>query len=496
MGPGTEPTAAPVWWAMVGWVAGLKVAFQLVTAGLYGAHRDEFYYLEGGHHLAWGYVDHPPMVPALDRLGEIVFGHSVPALHTLPALIGGLFVVVGALLARELGGGRFAQGLTALITALAPLYLATSRFLSTVTLDVAFWAVASLMLIRLVRTGDRRLWLGIGVVVGLGLLNKDSMAFWVFGAGVGLLATPQRRLLASRWAIVGAAVSAVLVAPNVVWEIQHHWATLEFLRHIQASNAGESRGQFLPLQVLVATIAGTVVWVVALVALARDPAWRSQRWLAVGYGALFVLLFVSGGKAYYLASWYLPLIGLGAVVIERRWSHRGRVVLTGAVVLTGLLFMPLFTPVLPEATLVSLHLDTANADLGGLLGWPHVVSEVASAYRSLPTDQRGRAKILTGDYSEAGAVDFYGPDLGLPEAISAHNSFWLWGYGGPTEGPVIVVGYEHSYLEHYWRACRLVTTLGTDGVAIDPHERGNQIFVCTGQRAPWSIIWPQLRHYD
>ena len=472
-----------------------KVAFQLASANRSGLHRDEMYYLAGGHHLAWGYVDHPPLVPALYRLGEALFGHTQLALHVLPAFVGGVYVVVGALLARELGGRRFAQGLTATIAALGVLYLTTSHFLSTVSVDLIAWAIASLLVIRIVRTGNVRLWLGVGAVVGVGLLNKHTMAFWVVGAVVGLLATPQRTMLRSRWVLGGAAIAAAFALPNLVWQAQHDWATWTFLQNLRANNAGSDTSQFIPTQLVIVTLGGTVVWVTALWALVRRPAWAAYRWLAVGYALLFVVLFASGGKGYYLGSWYLPLVALGAVVIERTWSRRAGVAMIVAVVVTGLPLVPLSTPVFSDATEVSWGLDDANKDLGGMLGWHHIAQQIGSVVHGLPARERARAVVVTGDYSEAGAVDFWRADEHLPPAYSGHNSYWWWGHPNGTDHPVVAVGMPASVLARYWDDCRRAATLGRDGVPIDPQERGAPIFVCSGQRASWDAIWPHLRDY-
>jgi 4-amino-4-deoxy-L-arabinose transferase-like glycosyltransferase len=483
-------------WPVVAGLAVTKVAFQLVTSALYGAHRDEFYYLESGYHLAWGYVDNPPMTPVLDRIGVALFGHSVTGLHVIPAVLGGTFVVLAAVLAREVGGGRFAQGLAGLVATIAPLFLTTSHFLGTVSLDLVFWGLASLLLMRLVRANDARWWLAIGLVVGVGLLNKDSMVLWALGATVGLALTPERRFLRSWSAVGGAAIAAVIYAPNLVWEVQHHWPTLEFLRHLQADHAGTDRTQFLPTQLLATTPAGTVVWVVALIALVRDPRWRAQRWLAAGYAVLFVFLLASGGKGYYLGPWYVALVAVGAAEIERRWTHRARVMIVAAVALTGLLGAPAVTPILPRNVLVSTRIDRTNGDMGAMLGWPHVVDEVAEVYRRLPPDERPDAKILTSNYSQAGAIDFYGPARGLPAAISGHNNFWWWGFGRPTVGTVIAVGVDRSFLERYWTDCHQDAVLGSGAVPVDPEERGQAILTCRGQKVPWSVIWPAARHYD
>ena len=396
------------------------------------------------------------------------------------------------MLTREFGSGSRAQLLAALVAALAPLFLTTSHFLSTVSLDVVAWAVASLILVRLIRTGDRRLWLAVGLVVGIGMMNKYTMAFWVAGAGLGLLMTPERKLLISPWTLAGAIITLVIFAPNLVWEAQHHWATIEFLQNLRTNNSASDRSQFVPLQFLGMTLAGTAIWLAALWVLLKNRAWAPQRWLAFGYIALFAALFVSGGKGYYIGSWYLPLIAVGAVVIERAWSRMGYWVLTAAVVVSGLVMAPLFTPMLPQATAHSLGLDTANKDLGGMMGWPHVVAQVAGVFDSLPPKERASATILTSNYGEAGAINFWRDRYGLPAAISGHNTYWWWGYDHPQGGPVIAVGLPKSILERYWGDVQLAAILGSDGVVIDPQEQGNAVWICRDQKVPWMAIWPQL----
>jgi 4-amino-4-deoxy-L-arabinose transferase-like glycosyltransferase len=482
-------------WAAVGAIAAAKVVFQLATSTLYGFHRDEFYYLASGRHLAWGYVDQPPLVPAIDRVAANVFGASPAGLHVFPALLGGVYVLLAAVLVVELGGGRRAQVLASLVAALGPLYLTTSHFLSTVSLDIVFWAVASLLVLRLVRTRDTRLWVAVGAVVGIGLLNKYTMAFWVLGAVGGLLLTPERRLLASRHLLLGAALALVLVAPNLVWQMQHHWASLEFDRRLRVDNGRTDLAQFLPLQLGMVTLAGTVVWVAGLRAIGTRASWKSLRWLAIGYVVCFVVLFALSGKAYYLGSWYLPLVAAGAVAVERYWSRRAAGVLTGAVVVTGLLSAPLFTPVLPERVAVAAGFDNANKDLGGMLGWHRVVNQLAAVVRALPPDERRNAVILTADYSEAGAINLWGPAAGLPHAFSGHNTYWWWGHPGGEGATVIAVRLSPRFLSDFWQHVEPVAVLGSTGGPIDPQERGAQVSVCTGQRVPWSVIWPKLRHY-
>lgn len=499
-GPAVRSAAVPrrsLAWQVALVAAGSKVAFQLATANLYGAHRDEFYYLESGRHLAWGYVDNPPLVPWLYRLGEVVFRHSVLGMAVIPALLGGVYVLIAAWMTADLGGCRGAQSLAAAVAWLAPIYLTASHFLSTVSLDLVWWALASWLVVRLVRRGDTRWWIAVGAVVGAGLMTKDTIVFWVLAALVGLATTPQRALLRSRWLFVGAILAGLIAAPNFAWQVANHWPTAQFLHNLRAQNASSDLVQFVPLQLAMETPAGTAVWVVALFVLRRRPEWRQQRWVAHGYAACFAVLFALGGKAYYLASWYLPLVAVGAVALEAAWSPLRRRVLLGAIVATGAIVAPLFTPVLPATVAVSAGLTAANKDLGGMLGWPHVVKEISIVFDSLPPNQRESAVIFTANYSEAGAVDFYGPSLGLPQAISGHNSFWLWGYGHPVPGaPVIAVGLPSSFVLRYWRSVTRAATIGSDHVPVDPQEKGAPIWVCRGQRVPWPVLWPAARHYD
>jgi len=486
---------SPITWSIVGAIAVVTTLFHLATANVAEMHRDEFYYLAGGKHPAFGYVDHPPVVPLLYRASELAFGHSQFALHLLPSLIGGVFVITAAYLARELGGRAVAQGLCATLAAVGPLYLATSHFLSTVTLDIVAWSLASLLVLRIIRTGNERLWLVIGGVVGLGMENKHTVLFWVVGALVGLLATRERRILRSPYVLGGAAIAVALTLPNVIWQIDHHWPTKEFLDNLRRDNKGD-RGDYLPLVLAAVTFAGAVVWVTGLVAMfRRSSTFAWTRWVGVGFLFLVVALFVAGGKGYYVASWYLPLVAVGAVVIEQRWSRRATVAIFAGVVVLGLAFLPLFTPVFSEPTIASLGLDDANNDLGAMLGWRHFVNEVVAATDTLPPEERANAVILTGSYSEAGAIEFLRSKRDRSPVYSDHNSYWWWGHPRGDDHTVIAVGIAPVILERYFDDVHLVKTLGDDGRPIDPEQRGAQISIARGQNQPWSKIWPRLRHY-
>ncbi|MGH9077122.1 MAG: glycosyltransferase family 39 protein [Acidimicrobiales bacterium] len=470
-----------------------KFAFALATSGVLGLHRDEFYYLASGRHLSWGYVDNPPLVPWIYAGVNGLLGHSALALGMVPALCGAAYILVAVLLVAEVGGGRSAQLLVAAAAALGPVYLTTAHFLSTVDIELLAAGTATWLIIRLIRTGQDRLWLAVGAVVGVGLLDKYTLGLWLAAAIAGLLIAGPHRALLTPWAGAGAVVAAALVAPSLAWQAQHHWAILTFTSNLARDNGTSDRVQFLPLQLGIVTLAGTVAWVSG----ARH-AWKGQaRWLTIGFLLSAVVLLVAGGKAYYLADWYLPLLGVGAAHVEAAWAPRGRRWLLGAVVVTGLVSLPLFTPVLPASATVALGLDKANNDLGAMLGWSHVAGQIATVDHALPPAERPGAIILTQDYSEAGAVDLYATRLDIPNAISGHNSYWPWGYGYPrADAAVIAVGIDAALLNRDWSSVTRVSTLGRDSTPVDPQERGTPIYLCRTQRVPWATIWPTLRHYD
>ncbi|MGH9072415.1 MAG: hypothetical protein ACRDX8_14985, partial [Acidimicrobiales bacterium] len=335
----------------------------------------------------------------------------------------------------------------------------------------------------------------------LAVLAKDTAALWALTSLVGLAVIGQRRLLASWWVGAGAAAAALLVVPYLLWEASHGWATVTFLGHLDANNRSSNMTQYLPLQLAIVTLGGTVLWVSGLRAGFRrgpkDLHAQQGRWASVSWAVAFLVLFATGGKPYYIGAWYLPLVALGAVAIEASWSRPAQRRVLLAVVATGLLTAPLFTPLLPEQALLSTHFDTTNKDLGGMLGWPHLVATVAAAAKTVPPGERRRLVVLTDDYSEAGAIDYYGHTDGLPNAISGHNTFWWWGWGTATQtDPVLAVGIPEATARRYWGRVTQVATLGADGVAVDPQERGAPVWLLQDQLLPWASLWPNLRHYD
>lgn len=479
-------------------VAAGFVALQIGVAARYGIHRDELYFLACARHLAWGYVDQPPLVPAVAWLAKATVGGSAVGLRVLPAVAGGATVVVSALMARELRGGRAAQTLAALAAATAPELLAMFHLLSTAAFDAFFWSVITFLFLRLLRTGDQRLLVAIGAVTGVAFLNKLNVGFLIAALVVCVWCGPSRRFLASRYTFAGATLAVALFSPDLAWNATHHWAQLAMLKSLHQENSGLGASiAFIPSQFIVVGPVLIFLWVGGLRRLLKD---RAGRPLALAYLALLVYFALAGAKPYYLAGMYYVLFAAGGVWAEQRLAagHKpGRVRGWTALLVAGALIgLRLSLPVLPVSTLPRGAWEgQINKDLSATYAWPYFVRQVAALARQLPPQQRSRLVIYTGDYGAAGAIDLYGSRYQLPAAISGHNNYWWWGPGrAPDDSTTIAVNLPRSYLETIFAKVVLVGTVQTpDGAWTE--ERGDQIFLCTGQTEAWTTAWPTARHY-
>jgi 4-amino-4-deoxy-L-arabinose transferase-like glycosyltransferase len=422
------------------------VALLLAVSGRYGYHRDELYFLVASRHLAWGYVDQPPLTPALAGLARLLFGDWLPGLRLLPALAVGALVVVTGLIARELGGGRAVQVLAAACVAASGVTIAVGHLHSTTTYDVLLWAVGLLLLARLLGTGDRRLWLPIGLVAGAGLLNKATVAQLAGVVLVGVLADRDaRRLLASRWLAAGAAVAVPL-------------------------------------------------WVVGVVALLRDGWARPWRPLAVAYLLLVGFYTLVGGKPYYAFGFYPLLFSAGAVWLARRWGGLRLRRLLPEVAVAAALPLPLLLPLLPPSTLGVVA--GVNEDAAETFAWPTYAAQVLAVRDALPSAERAGAVAVTGNYGEAGALARYGGAWGRDAVFSGHNSMWWWGPPPGDGRVVIVVGHagDRAFLEERFGSVTLAARLD-NGLGVDNEEQGQPVWVCRDLDGTWAASWRDWRHY-
>ncbi|HEX7077087.1 MAG TPA: glycosyltransferase family 39 protein [Candidatus Eisenbacteria bacterium] len=488
-------------------LAFVQVALHLPGIARYGYFRDELYYLACARHLAWGYVDQPPLSIAALAGWRALFGDSLASIHVVPILLGAATVVLTAALARRLGGGPYARFLAALAAAFSPIYLGTTRYWSMNSFDLLFWTAGALLLHRCLERGSRRDWILFGVLVGLGLMNKISVLWFAGGSFLAMALTPGRRRLLTPWPWIAAAIAGALFLPYVLWEMGHGWPTLEFMRNATAEkNVHFSPVAFAAQQVMAMNPAALPIWLTGLVATIRSPE-PGRRGLGVTFLAVAVVLVASGAsKPDYLAPAYPMLLAPGAVAIERALSRRRLrwigPALPAAVALLGLVALPIAVPILPVDAYVrysrALGITPpqaerlAVADLpqhyADMFGWEEISAAVGEAYRSLPPADRARAIVIAQNYGEAAALEFFGPKTGeFPRVACGHNSYWYWGVGRWKGEVAIVLGGDlDGYRKRFSRLEPEGVVPPTRGM---PYERNLTISVIRGLRVPMAEYW-------
>lgn len=478
-------------------IAAAVTVVLVAFASRYGYHRDELYFLAAGRHLDWAYADQGTLTPLFARAMSAIAANSLLVLRLPSAVAAGVTVLLTGLLAREMGGNRRAEALSAACAATAVIVLFTGHLLSTSTFDLLAWTAFTYLAVRAVRRGHDRLWLVAGAVLGLGLLNKPLPAFLAAGLLAGIALAGPRRLLRNPWVWSGATIALVLWSPWVIWQMAHGWPQIEVSRAIAAGGSTSSQPWWavVPFQVLLVSPPLAPIWIIGLVRLFRDPDLRDVRFLAWAWVVLAAVFMATGGKPYYLAGFLPVLIGAGSVHVER-WAtvgraHLRRSLLVGAVAVAALTSVVIALPVLPAddaGPIIAL-----NADIAETIGWPEFAQTIATVYRE--SARGGQAVILTGNYGEAGAVDRFGPPLGLPRAYSGHNAYGNWGPPPEESGPVVVVGIPGRLLNAELRNCAVAARI-TNRAHVDNDEQGNAVMVCDGPQTSWAQAWPALRHLD
>lgn len=472
-------------WGPVAAVAAAATALLVAVAPRYGWHRDELYFLEAGKHLAWGYVDQPPFTPAIARLAHELAPGNLVVLRLFPAVTTAVTVLLGALLVRELGGGRRAQVGGAMAMASTGFVLGVGHLLATAAFDLTAWMALLWLAARLLRTADPRWWLAFGAVAGVSMLNKNLLVLLGTALLAGLLAERRWDLLATPWLPAGAALAVVIASPNLLWQADHGWPQLEMAQVLSERLAAESRATLLPLQVLFAP--GLVVLLFrGARSLARNEAMRPFRALLWAWPAGLVVAFATGGRPYYVLPLTLVVTLAGVATVTRDGIGRLRPHL---VVNLGLSLV-FAVPLLPLST--SKMTARLNEAVAETIGWPELVDQVAEVVDDLPADERRDVVLLAATYGEAGAIDRFGPALGLPPAFSPHNSYADFRQPTDEAATVVSIRYERSYLDELFTGCREVARVD-NGLDIDNEVQGTPIVVCGGPRAGWPETWERMR---
>ncbi len=500
-------------------IAAAVFLVHLLNLGGYGYFRDEFYYIACARHLAFGYVDHPPLSILILYLTAGTFGYSLFAIRVVAALAAPALVLLTARMTRAMGGQGFAPILAALAVSVCPVLLGMMSFYSMNAFEPLFWTAAAYVVARIVDSGEGRLWLLFGAIAGLGLENKHSMLFFCFGIVVGLALTENRRWLWSKWLWMGGALALALFLPNLIWEARYGWPTLEFMRNSQIhKNYHASLPEFIVAQIVQVDPFLAPLWLAGLCWLFFSERGCRYRLFGWAYAAIFVVFVIEGAKPYYFASIYPTLLIAGAIWLCDVSAARNlawlRAAYAAIVVIDGIAAAPLVIPVLPPSALagyarsVGLTSERGEKVIGGerhrpgslpqlfadRLGWEQMVAAVARAYRGLSPEEREHCAIFASNYGEAGAIDMLGPKYGLPHAYSSHNNYWLWGPPATQPQIALVLHARRKELEQAFSEVTQVATFSCQYCM--PYENDLPIYICRGPKQPLSKLWPLAKVYD
>ena len=488
----------------------------------YGIFRDELYFIVCGRHLAWGYVDQPPVIPLVARISELLFGlQSLALFRTFASLAGAAEVAMTGLLAWRMGASLWAQALAMTGILLAPMAMASDATFSTSTFEPVFWMTVVLATMELARLADCGIrsgrtvalwWVLLGVAAGLGLENKWNEVFFLTCLLAALLMTSQRKLLASKWFPIGLALLVVLILPNLLWEMHHHWATLELLHNDQINGKNVRVGPlaFVLDQMLVFGPLMAPLWVGGILWLLFSRAAQAFRFLGVTYLLYLPLMMILHAKDYYLAAIYPLYFAAGAaawdLLFRKAWLRRGLTPVYVAMnVVAAAAILPVVIPVLSPASTLAyqerLHMHPPKREtettaplpqyIADMLDWRQKADLLAAAWYSLPQAERAQAVIYTENYGDASAVNVYRPDV--PEAISGHQNYFFWGPRTYTGSVMIVFGESRKTLETNFDS--VVEFTQDANPYLEPYERG-PVFICRGLHENLQALWPKVKNWE
>lgn len=483
------------------------VIFHIALNGQYGFHRDELDFIMNARQLAWGYVSYPPITPLFARIGLELFGESLRGLRVLPAIAQGIVMILAAWMARDMGGKRNAQILTAFMVFIAPISLFGGTVIMYFAFDYLWWVLVAFFMVRLFATDDPRYWLGIGAGIGLGMMTKYTMGFFVAGLVVAVLVTPARKYLRSKWLYLGAALALLIFLPNLIWQIQHDFIAFEYLSFIHARDVDWGRADdFLPEQLFLTTNPLSLpLWTVGLSLCLFSASMKRFRTLGWMFIVTFVLFLINQGRGYYTGPAYVMLLAAGCVWFEN-WFERlggtkrrvGYGLLWTMQVIGSLIGIVLMKPIgAVNSALWDFRSDVSGDLFVEMVGWQDMTKQVADIYQSIPESEKPNTVILAGNYGEAGALDLYGDEYGLPRIISGGNSYWYRGYGDPEPETMIVVGFEGDYARHFFKSCQFSDTVKNSyNVKNEETSYHTGLYVCRDPRRPWSEMWQEMQWYQ
>jgi hypothetical protein len=489
-----------------------KLILLIIFSGNYGLFRDEYYYIEISKHLDWGYVDMQPLSALFLALSRVLFGDSIFGIKIFSYLAGSAIVFISGLIARELNGSKFAQIFTAFVVIFSGTVLGVSSYFSMNSFDILLSTLMFYFLIRLINTGNHKLWLIIGLIFGLGLQNKLTFLFLGFGLAVGIILTGNRKHLKSKETWIGAAIALIIFLPNIFWQFANNFPTLEFMRNA-SSYKNKPMGLIeFTLNSLLELNPGYFLFVITAIYFLffnkEGKVFNIIGWIFV---SMFLVFVFYNGKPYYMGVLFPVILAAGVVgadyLIKIYLRPFVRIALVIFIIPFAIVVIPFALPVLSVETFIGFSKTLGikpesgeRSELGLLpqfyadrFGWEEMVQKVASAYNKLSEEEKKEALIFGQNYGEAGAVNFYMKKYNLPQAISSHNNYWIWGYPENFEGNIlIVIGSDYKSNSEFFEEVKLAESHSNKyGMTFENVD----IFICKNPKMPLYKIWSRIKFF-
>ncbi len=492
--------------ALIAYLALADFIVHMIFAGNYGYFRDELYYIVSGtQHLSLGYVDFPPFIAYVAALLNLISKDSLISIHVVPALNESLLVFVTGMIARELGGGRKAQILAAISTLVSLDLLAFGSILTPDSFDSLWWSLLAYLIIRIVRRKEPKLWVVAGLVVGIGLLTKFTIFFFVAALFISFLAIPSgRKYLRSKWIAIGGLLSVAFILPMVYWNSINGWPMIQFYQEFRGDVSGGGPLSFFFTQLAGISILNVPIFVIGLYFYLRSNQGSELRALGITYLLLYAFMTVLNMKTYYLMPAYPMLFAGGAILIERSSNAKkgffrrfGSVPFIACLIVVAMLLAPLAMPILSPQTLIKYYGESnyQASPLPDRYGWSGMVTNLSKAVDTLPANVISQACIFTSNYGEASAVNFFGGSLGLPKAISGHNNYYIWGPGSCTGQVLITIGVSLSTVQQSYKNVSTLTTL--DCQYCISYEQILPVYLCTNPNfTSLAAVWSGTKDYS
>lgn len=482
-------------------LAAAKFILHLLTNHNYGFHRDELATLHAARNLAWGFISYPPLAPFIGSIELKLFGATTVGFRVFSALSQAIVMVIAGLIAKEFGGSRRVQILAALGAGINALSMIQGALFQYVAFDFLWVVLIAYFILRLLNTDDARWWLAIGGIIGLGMMTRYTMGVYVIALVLATLITPARKYLKSKWLWIGALIALIIFLPNLLWQIQHDFISLEYQSAIHARDVSIGRADgYLPEQLLMSNPLMLPFWIAGLLFCFRESKYRM-----IGFMYIFPVLtfLILQGRGYYPAPTYVMLVAAGMFVFDRwlgtlnpkpalLYRTLGWSALLLGFILVSVLALP-FAPVNSAVWNISREVQD---DFAEQIGWQDLTEQVAEVYHALPPEEQARAGILAGNYGEAGALDLYGAEYNLPKVISPVNSFWAQGAPSETIDVLVVVGYPDNSASSYFNSCKLTGAVSNSFGVINEEAELRDIYLCKGLRKPWAEMWDGMRRFQ